>query len=81
MVILVFGFEVMIMIDFLLRLINWTGLRWLMLIVLLFIERVFKTINYVLQEGDIKLIIDEKLNKSDKKGQRNVNEPNSLNCS
>jgi hypothetical protein len=42
---------------------------------------VFKTINYVLKEGDIKLIVDEELNKSDKKGQRDVNEPNSLKCS
>ena len=81
MVILFFGFKVMIMVNFFLRLINWTGLRWLMLIILFFIERVFKTINYVLKEGDIKLIVDEELNKSDKKGQRDVNEPNSLKCS
>ncbi len=52
-----------------------------MLIILFLIERVFKTINYVLKEGDIKLIVDEELNKSDKKGQRDVNEPNSLKCS
>ncbi len=81
MVILFFGFKVMIIVNFFLRLINWTGLRWLMLIILFFIERVFKTINYVLKEGDIKLIVDEELNKSDKKGQRDVNEPNSLKCS